>query len=274
MNKVWTIPVAAIFATGVVCLAEPQPSEVQRSSTEALAQARVYKFQFRAGQNDTAPKAVALLEAAARKDPRNVELLNELGAAYFVQLSAWRNGGGDASAIGPLVRNALDAYERAVCIDPTNPHALAGRGMARIIHSGRGGSISDLQSGIADLNRGAELAPSNIPVRLMRAFTSLGLPSNVRSTATTEEDLRFLMSVAAGTQAADVLGVLLGDLYVEEGKGTAARREYEEAAKRVSFGGVLARSRLDSLATGDALASDISKLRLSIGQQCTMCHGS
>lgn len=270
MSKYRAIRWGAIAAMSVICSVATGRAG---TTSEVLLQARAFKYQFRAGQYDVAHKTVDMLEAAVKADPSNVELLNELGTAQFMRMTVVGHPGGDVRDIVPAANRAREVFEKAVTIDPNDPYALAGRGMARIIYANRTRESQVVLDGIADLNRAVELAPSKVPVRLMRAFTSVSLAPAVRNVTAVESDLRFLMNVAMGTRAADVLRVLLADVYMDAGRRADARREYRTAADSKSFGSELARSRLAALEKGDVSASDIADLRANLGRQCTMCHG-
>lgn len=270
MDKAFIVPLVAIIAIGTVCSATPKPLP---SSADALLTARTYKYQLRAGRYDLAPQAVAVLDAAAKADPTNIELLNELGIAYFMQLTTIAQRGGKADDPLLVARSALDAFERALQLDPSNAEAVAGHGMAQVILASRSRDQKNLRSGFADLNRGVELAPWTRSIRLMRAFTLLASPLTPDTHVAIEQDLAFLMAVSAGTPAADVLHVLLADMYLETGRRQDARREYEGVANRATFGGEQAKARLAAMQESEhAPAAEIARLRANLGRQCTMCH--
>src|SRR5260221_7813922 len=77
---VWTA--LACMTMSVVAWAQTTPS----GTADILRQARVYQFQFRAGQYDVAPKSVAMLEEATKANPENADLLNAMGVAYMAQV--------------------------------------------------------------------------------------------------------------------------------------------------------------------------------------------
>lgn len=273
MNRMCLIPVVAVVAMSAVAmtiaLAEPQPI----AKADPLIQGRSFKYQFRAGRYEVAPKAVEFLESAVREHPDNVELLNELGTAYFMQLTTTLRARAEPRSIGAIMQNAKATYERALQLEPDDAYALAGRGMARIVLANRGQGTDELRAALADLDRATELEPTQVAVRLMRGFSSLALPRQVRNTANVEADLRFLQNVASGTRAADTLAVLLGDVYLEEGRATDARRQYDSAAEAPSPGGELARARLAAIDRGGVAVSEMTTLRSKLGGECTMCHG-
>jgi tetratricopeptide (TPR) repeat protein len=269
MSRTLIIPIAAIAAISLACIA----GENQDTSAKALFEARTYKYQFRAGQYERAHDALAVLKAAVQSTPDNVDVLNELGTAYFMQLTATANSKGDAQSASQAPAAALAAFDRALNIDPSNAYARAGRGMARTVIASKS-SMEEMQAAISDLNRSVELAPAATPVRLMRAFSSLALPPLLRQDIPVAEDLEFLMNVAEGTRAGDVVTVLLADLQLESGRPQEAQRYYERVASQPSFGGEQARARLATLRETQTLpVSDIAKLRSRIGRECTMCHG-
>ena len=268
MNKYCVIPLVAMTVFSLVCAAAPKNS----ASSDALVQARIYKYQFRAGQYDVVPRAIEVLERASAADPDNVELLTELGTAYLMRMTAVSHPGGQLVDLQPAIRRAWETFSRAAEVDPTDAYALAGRGMSRIIS--RRNSPAELKTGIEDLNAGVERDPSNLPARLMRAFTLLSVSSAARDVAAVESDLAFLGNVARGTKAADVLSILLADLQLESGRVDSAIREYERLATRSTFAGDAARARLASFAeTKQPPTKLIARLREDLGRQCTMCHG-
>jgi hypothetical protein len=268
MNKSCIVPLIAIAAFSFVCTAETKDP----TSTEALLQARTYKYQFRSGQYDVVPRAIHVLETAVKVDPENIDLLTELGTAYLMRLTATSNPGGRAEDRQPAMQGAWDTFSRAAELDPQNAYAITGRGMSRIILSGR--SPHELKAGIADMKTGVELDPTSLPARLMRTFTLLALPRELRDPAQVESDLEFLVNVARGTKAEEVLSLLTADVYFESGRRDAAARQYEHLAQTTSFAGDEARARLQALQKNDQdLATPIAQLRANLGRQCTMCHG-
>jgi tetratricopeptide (TPR) repeat protein len=269
MNRYSAIPLIALVAMSVATVAEPQSN----TQADPLIQGRSFKYQFRAGRYEVAPQAVAFLEAAVREHPDNIELLNELGTAYFMQTTAVMRAGAQPQSIVPLMQTAKATYERALQLKPADAYALAGRSMARIVLSNRPQGVDELRAALADLDRAVELEPTRVAVRLMRAFNSLALPRQLRNTATVEDDLRFLQNVASGTGAADTLAVLLGDVYLEVGRAAEARQQYESAAGSSSTGGELARARVEAIARDGVAVSEMAKLRGKLGGECTMCHG-
>ncbi len=269
MNKYCIIPLIAIAAFGFVCTATPKPVN---STSEALLQARIYKYQFRSGQYEVTPRAIEILQAALKTDPDNVELLTELGTAYLMRMTAVGHAGAKPEELQQAIHGAFEAFSRAASVDPNDSSAVAGRGMSRVILSR--GAPAEMKTGMADLNAGVKLDPSNLAARLMRAFTSLAVAQEFRDAATVETDLDFLSNVARGTKAADVLAVLLADVHLETGRRDAARRTYKRIAEQHSFGANEARSRLASLKSGQQLPrEDIDRLRQNLGRECTMCHG-
>jgi tetratricopeptide (TPR) repeat protein len=269
MNRCKAVSILAIAAMSVVAIAEPQPN----AKADPLIQGRSFKYQFRAGRYEVAPQAVDFLEAAVRESPNNRELLNELGTAYFMQITATLRSGAERQSALPIAEKAKAVYARALQLEPTDAYALAGRSMARIVLSSRAQNAEELRAALADLDRAKELEPTSVAVRLMRGFNSLALPRQLRNAGAVEDDLRFLQNVATGTRAADTLAVLLGDLYLEDGRVTDARQQYEAAAQASSSGGELARARLESIERGGVAANEIAALRGKLSSECTMCHG-
>ena len=271
MFRTTVIPHVAIAASSLACIvagAEPDPV------THAILQARAYKYQVRVGRYERAQDSLAVLRTAVEAAPDNIEVWNELGTAYFMQITAAANGKSDARVAASAAQDAFEAFDRAVRLDPSNAYATAGRGMARTVIANRSRAPEDLRRAIVDLNRGVELAPSQVPVRLMRAFSSLALPLPLRHDLPIEDDLMFLMNVADGTRAGDVVALLLADLQWESGRRDEARSTYERMARRDTPAAQRARERLAVLSGNQSPpTADMMKLRLNIGRDCTQCHG-
>jgi tetratricopeptide (TPR) repeat protein len=262
----------AVLGTILVASIAKVESDEPRTSVQVLAQARTYNYQFRTGKNEVAPLAVALLEEAVLRDPRSTELWNALGVAYFLNVSSDFQAAGNFKDVLSNAERAKDSYEKALQIDPNDAFALAGRGMARSLLANRQERAAELHGGVADMDRAVELDPGLVPIRLMRAFTTVNLAPEFRSIDSIADDLQFLITVSAGNRAADVLRVLLGDAYMEAKDAESARRQYAAVADTNSFAGSLAQSRLLVMQRNGSIAADAEKLRNNLSQ-CTMCHG-
>lgn len=241
------------------------------SAMQALVQARALSMKVRQGQYDLAPQSVALLEAATQRSPDDVRLWNALGVAYFEQITAKLR----AKAFGDLpalFAKARDAHGKALQLDPNNAQALSGHGTALAIVSGFAKRPEMGRQGIAELNRAAELGPTETVVRLQRGFTNLGVGAEIRDTKAAEADLAWLIAIAQGSRSGDMLHVLLGDLYAETGRPELARAQYAAAGRPKSAIPDLATTRLASLAQGGPSAADMNKLRNGLGGDCAMCH--
>jgi len=108
---------------------------------------------------------------------------------------------------------------------------------------------------------------------LTRAFTIVHLPPAMRDTNAVTEDLKFIMDVAPGGRAEDVIHVLLGDVYAETGNLEAARGEYAQVSGASKFAAEQSKLRLADLAKGVSISPDsITMVRSGTGTRCVMCH--
>jgi tetratricopeptide (TPR) repeat protein len=233
-----------------------------------------YQLQFRAGQMDSIPEYVAMLEEATKADADNADLWNAMGVAYLAQAArAMMPGGKPAEAIQAIQKGPA-ALERALQLNPNHAEALATHGgMQALMGSFFQKSPAVTANGVAEMNRAIELAPRSRRVRLQRAFSGINLPDAIRNRAAEAEDLDFLITLTSGTRAGDYIRLMRGDLYVETGSNDLAREQYEVVVKSTSPAGTDAKSRLAALDQGGIPTADIRKLRQAAGANCVMCHG-
>jgi tetratricopeptide (TPR) repeat protein len=259
-----TIPIISlILLAGMTAWTEERPG---RSS---LKQATHYFYQAREGHFEVVPKLVALLEQATAAEPKDAELWRRLAAAYFVEVTAAANAGREVAEQAASAERASKAFERALEIDPNDGQALTGHGMAIMILSGMRQKWELAGKGVEEMNRGVALNPSDIGSRLLRGFTLINLPPQLRDTKIVIEDLDMLIDVAEGTRAGDTLHILLGDVYAEGGNKDLARTQYQATGKT---GQEQARARLAALESGAIPAAEIQRMRSNIGRNCMMCH--
>jgi hypothetical protein len=240
-----------------------------------LKQTRAYALEFRAGQSDAAPKAVALAEAATTAHPNDAALWNALSEAHFLQASAAGQASGNPLDAFPHIERAQAASERALALAPDDPNALAGHGAALIFGALFQQKPALLRQAVAEMNRAVTLAPDATTPHLTRAFFTIGLPAPMRNADDIAADLRFLTTVAEGGRAGDHVHLLLGDLYAEGGRLEDARAEYMAAARRpASTAREQSAGRLAALARGGVPAGDIATLRGQLGSNCIMFHAN
>lgn len=243
------------------------------SSAEALSRVRGIAFEFRAGRYDTAPQALTILKTATASDPNNPDLWVALGAAEMQGLTAANQPGGDPSQAMVIIPRALSHFEKALAIKADHPEALVNKGAVGAIASLMRGDMKGVPLAMADMDRAVALAPDNNVVHLQRGFFGINMPAAVRQNAKVEEDLKFLLKASDGAREADVLHLLLGDLYAETGRHAEARAEYAASNRRGTTTGEMAMSRLAALQAGAVPAPEIARLRSQLGTNCVMCHG-
>lgn len=239
----------------------------------ALVQAQLQVLRARTGDADAAAKGVAGLETAVAAVPDSAPLWAALGRSQITQASlAMAPGGNPANAAGGF-RGASVAYEKALKLDPNHVEALSGHGalLTAMAAFQRKPELAD--QGMAEMTRAVELAPTATTPRLNRAFSGVNTAPAKRDTATVVQDLTFLTEVARGSQPADYIHLLLGDLYYETGKPDLARQHYLAAARSNAKAEPEARARLASLASGTVPFAEIQKVRAATGTNCAMCHG-
>jgi tetratricopeptide (TPR) repeat protein len=265
--------IVALTALAGLAISAAAWAQTTTSTADILRQARVYQFQFRAGQYDVVPKFVSMMEEATKADPENADLSNALGVAYLAQVAGTMLTGGKPADAWTGVQKGMQALERALKLNPDHAEALATHGGVQALMAAFQPAGPPAAKGVAEMNRAVELTPNSVRVRLTRAFNGLSLPDPLRNHAAEAEDLDFLIKAAEGSRPADYLHIMRGDLYFELGKLELARDQYEIAGKSASPASAEAKARLTALTQGEVAATDIKKLRSAAGANCTMCHG-
>jgi len=270
-SQVWAVAILISLTAGTVALAQATDD----GTADILRRAMRYQLQFRAGQMDSIPEYVAMLEEATKADADNADLWNAMGVAYLAQAArAMMPGGKPAEAIQAIQKGPA-ALERALQLNPNHAEALATHGgMQALMGSFFQKSPAVTANGVAEMNRAIELAPRSRRVRLQRAFSGINLPDAIRNRAAEAEDLDFLITLTSGTRSGDYIRLMRGDLYVETGSNDLAREQYEVVVKSTSPAGTNAKSRLAALDQGGIPTADIRKLRQAAGANCVMCHGN
>lgn len=259
--------IVAVLWSGWV-LASPALEDQNR----ILDRARDEEHRFREGDLDAAARSVTLLERAVADHPSSSRLWTELGRAYFMEVSMTSVRQGPGPHVIAAMQRAREAYAQALQLDHQNWEALAGHGMSLVTLAHGSERNAAVSQGIQQLDHAVRQDPSNTAIRLLRAFTSVNVPPALRSHANVVEDLNFLIDAAPGGRAEDVLHVLLGDVYAENGDLKSAQREYEWIGGASQLAAGLKDSRLRQLAAGGVPASDMAAVRGVLGSQCTMCH--
>jgi tetratricopeptide (TPR) repeat protein len=263
---------STILATlALACATTGAPAAGKQSPV--LRQAREYSYEVRRGRFEVIPQEIALLERATAADPNDAALWDALGVAYLHRVAALANRpDADRAALRLDFQRALAAFERALQIDPNDPDALAGHGMALTVSSAIERQPEWAARGVAEMDRAVALQPRGVRVRLTRAFTGINLRAPLRKTQVIIDDLAFLLQIADGTRAGDVMRIALGDVYAETGAMALARREYALADRPGSTAQDASRLRLAALDRGQLPVAEAAELRSRLGGDCMMCH--
>jgi hypothetical protein len=256
----------------VVCLATAVAFAASGRENAVLARARHLQLEFRQGNLQAAEPLVKTLEAAVVQSSENADLWEALGHAYMSQQGVLSQSQSDPGALIAVGERARGAYARALTLDKQNALLLASHGMAGVWASILRQDSSGLTASIEEMNAAVGQAPNSTPVRLVRGFTTVSLPADVRDDAAVIEDLKFVMDTAPGGRPEDVLHVLLGDVYAEGGDLEAARREYGQVTGASRFAAEQATARLNDLKRGAVSSASIAQVRAGLGYRCVMCH--
>jgi hypothetical protein len=269
-----TLAVTTTIAASVGIASAPGQQDPQAKSRAALQQARAIAFEVRAGRVERAGTEIVLIDEAIASDPNNAALWIALSGAYFNQLAASASSAnGNPGALLAQIQRAAGAIDHALAIEPDNPEALASHGAGLTLNALFQQKPDLAVKGMAEMQRAVELSPSNVPVRLIRAFFGVNVARNLRDSRGITDDLTYLMSIAGNSRAGDMLHILLGDLHAEEGRADMARIQYQAVAQRtLSPVKEQGAARLAALDGGGVAAVDIALVRGSLGTRCTMCH--
>jgi predicted Zn-dependent protease len=262
-----TIFTISLIAMCINLTASTQQGDVQQ-------QAWTYILQARQGDAAAAEKAVALLEQATRTKPEDTSLWNLLGRSYLFTLSAQSPGTASLDKVVSAVTAASGAFDHVLSVNPGDPTALSGHGMAVTLLGAFKQEPKALFKGFEEMNRAVELDPKTTHLRLTRGFTMVNMPPPIRDTSKVIDDLSILIQAAkdSNQRAVDWLHIMLGDIYFETGQIGPAKAQYEAAAIDSSVTRDQAQSRLEALHGGSAPSAEIMRLRSGLGSNCTMCH--
>lgn len=243
------------------------------SDGDLLARARQWQLEFRQGNSQVVGPLVRSLETAVARTPENADLWEALGNAYMSQQGVLTQSRSDPRVLIEVGKRARGAYARALALDKKNALLLASHGMAGTVTAMLEQDSAGLTSAVEEMNSAVRQAPKSTAVRLTRGFTIIHLPPGVRDTAAVVEDLNFVLETSPGGRPEDVLYVLLGDVYAEQGDRDAARREYEQVTGASRFAAEQALSRLDQLKRDKEISpAAIAMVRAGTGHRCVMCH--
>lgn len=250
-----------IFAAGTLA-ASSQDNQI-------LAEAHRLQLEYRQGNPAVVKPLVKTLEAAVTRSPANAELWEAMGHAYMSLQGSMVTSTPDMPALIAIGENARNAYARSLALKPDNLLARASHGMSNMVVSQLKGDGPGIVAGVDEMNAAVRLAPKSTLLRLTRGFTIIHLPPAMRDTNAVIDDLQFILDAAPGGRPADVLHVLLGDVYAEMGDRAAARKEYVQVSGASAFAAEHVKSRLTEGAISPA---SIGAVRMVTGTNCAMCH--
>jgi hypothetical protein len=236
---------------------------------DALVVAHRLQLEYRQGNLAAAAPLVKSLEDAVAQSRDNAALWEALGHAYMSLQGASLTSPPDMLRVIDIGERARDAYTRSLALNANNPLVRASHGMAQMVVSQLKGDVPGMMTGIEEMNAAVREAPGSIAARLTRGFTMIHLPPEMRDTDAVIDDLQFILDVAPGGRPADVLHVLLGDVYAEMGNLPEARKEYAQVAGDSAFAAEQVKLRKDQATISPA---SIAAVRRGTGTQCSMCH--
>jgi hypothetical protein len=238
------------------------------ADNDILASAHRQQLEFRAGNYAVAKPLVTTLEAAVAKSPNNAKLWEALGGAYMSLQGSMYAGQPDFPAMIAVAERARDAFARSLALDANSPISLASHGMSQMVVAQLKGDGPGVMAGVEEMNAAVRKYPRSPATRLTRAFTIIHLPPAMRDTNAVTEDLKFIQDIAPGGRPADVLHVLLGDVYAEMGNLESARGEYALVTGASAFAAEQAKARQK----GPITPESISQVRMVTGAGCAACH--
>ena len=131
------------------------------------------------------------LEAALSQNPNDVPTLIKLGIMYHDQGVA---GNDDA------VDKGFTCFDKALVLDPANAIALAYRGSLWTLRARDAWwpftKMKDVDKGVDEMDKAADLASDNITVRVVRGINSVNLPSMFHRLPVALKDFDYLMNDA------------------------------------------------------------------------------
>jgi tetratricopeptide (TPR) repeat protein len=139
----------------------------------------------------TAQDKVKELEGILQQNPNDIGTLMTLGKIYHDQALAGNEG---------AVDKGFACYDKILQIDPSNAVALAYRGSFWTLRARDAWwpftKAKDVDKGVDDMDKAADLAPTDVTVRIVRGINSVQLPSMFRRLPTALKDFEFLMNDA------------------------------------------------------------------------------
>ncbi len=146
---------------------------------------------FAALNISAAQDRVKELEATLQKSPDDISTLIALGTIYHTQAVA---GNEDA------VDKGFACFDKVLQGDPSNAVAHVYRGSLWTLR-GRDAwwpftKAKDVDKGVDDMDKAADLAPADVTVRIVRGINSTNLPSMFRRLPVALKDFEFLMNDA------------------------------------------------------------------------------
>ncbi len=173
-------------------------------------------------------QSVQTLEAQLAANPRDVNVLMNLGIAYHSQGVA---GNEDA------VDKGFACFDTLLSIEPTNAVALAFQGSLWTLRARDAWwpftKMKYVDKGIDEMDKAVDLAPEDVSVRLTRGITSVNLPSMFHRLGTALKDFSFLLESAAFSHFdASLRGTIYrwaGVAYKQDGQTDKAKELLQKA---------------------------------------------
>lgn len=168
------------------------------------------------------------------KDPHNPDLLREVGISYNIV---------GAPDKWDYFKKAQAALEEANRLRPNDAFTLMFLGSSLALQA-RNPSVSVLEKGslvsdgLALMDKAVKLEPTSYRLRLMRATSSIAVPSFFGRSAILEEDVNFVRKTLEPTPPADLPGhqkaagyLLMGVYHEKKSDLPLARRYWSKAAQ-------------------------------------------
>lgn len=167
-----------------------------------------YFYQARGGDAQAADKAIATFERAVTLAPEASSLMRALGLTYFLKTAILAQSRAGAPEVTTALQHTLAAFDRALERTPEDPILLSAHGSALTILSGYQQSQELLMKGIEEMNRAVNAHPNGIHARLFRGFTHLNLPPRFRNQSAAIEDLQAILKALPAGYNEQAQGVM------------------------------------------------------------------
>ncbi len=175
-----------------------------------------------------AQDSTEVLEGILKQKPNDVETLTKLGELYHDQGVA---GNDDA------VEKGFTCFDKVLELDPSNAVALAYRGSLWTLRARDAWwpftKMKDVDKGVDEMDKAVDLAPDNIPVRLVRGINSIHLPSMFRRLPIALKDFDYMLNdarfVRFNPHLQSTIFCWAGIAYHNDGQTTKAKELLQKA---------------------------------------------